>query len=92
MTADKEGSAARLSVNGKELTLPMVEGTDGEGAIDVSRLRAETGLVAFDPGYGNTADERSARPPPYRITSAIALMRSPASDVTTVAPTMRPFR
>ena len=38
----------------------MVEGTDGEGAIDVSRLRAETGLVAFDPGYGNTAETRSS--------------------------------
>ena len=60
MTADKEDSAARLNVNGKKLTLPMVEGTDGEGAIDVSRLRAETGLVAFDPGYGNTAEARSS--------------------------------
>ncbi len=66
MSADKEAIAARLSVNGKELALPMVEGTDGESAIDVSRLRAETGLVAFDPGYGNTAETRELHHPARR--------------------------
>ena len=38
----------------KEFTLPLVVGTEGEKAIDISRLRQETGLITLDTGYGNT--------------------------------------
>ena len=49
-----------LRVDGKEYQLPLVQGTEGERAIDISRLRAETGLITLDPGYGNTGSCESA--------------------------------
>ena len=45
---------AKLTVEGHELDLPVVEGTEGEKAIDVTSLRKETGIITLDPGYGNT--------------------------------------
>ena len=57
-------STAKLSltVDGKEhnLELPIVVGSEGEVGIDTKRLRAETGVVALDPGFGNTASCTSA--------------------------------
>ncbi len=38
----------------KEHRLPVIEGTEGEKAIDISALRRETGLITLDPGYANT--------------------------------------
>jgi citrate synthase len=45
---------ATLTVDGKEIRLPMITGTEGEKAIDISKLRAETGLITLDVGYANT--------------------------------------
>jgi len=44
----------KLIYDGKELELPVIEGSEGERAIDISELRATTGLITLDPGYGNT--------------------------------------
>ena len=38
----------------KEIQLPLVVGTEGEKAVDISKLRQETGLITLDTGYGNT--------------------------------------
>ena len=46
---------AILSYNGKTYELPVVTGSLGEGAIDISRLRHESGLVTLDYGFANTA-------------------------------------
>jgi citrate synthase len=46
---------AELTIDGITYTLPIVEGTEGERAIDITRLRNMTGLTALDPAYGNTA-------------------------------------
>jgi citrate synthase len=45
-----------LNIGGKEqsIDLPVVIGTEGEVAVDIQQLRAKTGVVALDPGYGNT--------------------------------------
>jgi len=43
-----------LTYEGKEIQLPLITGSEGESAIDISRLRAETGLITMDPGYANT--------------------------------------
>jgi len=48
-------NTADLTIDGKHYELPIVEGTEGERAIDITRLRALTGLTALDPAYGNTA-------------------------------------
>jgi citrate synthase len=45
---------AKLELDGKIYSLPTVEGSEGEKAIDVSSLRATTGYITLDDGYGNT--------------------------------------
>lgn len=45
---------AKLVIDGKTYELPIITGTEGEKAIDISRLRQETGLITLDPGYANT--------------------------------------
>ncbi len=44
----------------QEFVLPVVEGTEGERAIDISRLRSDTGLITLDEGFVNTGRTRSA--------------------------------
>src|SRR5262245_54514402 len=45
---------ASLKVDDKEYPLPVMEGTEGEKAIDTRALRTASGYIAFDQGYGNT--------------------------------------
>jgi len=45
---------AKLSIEGREFELPVVEGSEGEKGLDISALRKETGYITLDPGYGNT--------------------------------------
>ena len=51
---------ARLSLDGKELEVPVVVGTEGEVGLDIAQLRAKSGAITFDPGYGNTGACESA--------------------------------
>jgi len=51
---------ATLTIDGKALELPVIEGTEGELAIDISQLRAQTGYITYDPGFGNTGSCQSA--------------------------------
>jgi citrate synthase len=51
---------ARLILDGKELELPVVVGTEKEVGIDIGQLRAKSGAITFDPGYGNTGACESA--------------------------------
>ena len=44
----------KLVYGNQEYELPIVEGSEGEKAIDISRLRATTGLITLDSGYANT--------------------------------------
>ncbi len=48
------GSTGKLELEGRTIDLPIVIGSGGEKAIDISRLRAETGYVTLDPGFVNT--------------------------------------
>ncbi|HTB80191.1 MAG TPA: citrate synthase [Opitutaceae bacterium] len=43
-----------LKLPAKEITLPVMVGSEGEHAIDTRKLRAETGYICYDQGYGNT--------------------------------------
>jgi citrate synthase len=45
---------ARLRIGEKNLELPIVVGTENEKAVDISQLRAQTGLITLDEGYVNT--------------------------------------
>ncbi|MBF0259222.1 MAG: citrate synthase [Desulfamplus sp.] len=51
---------ATLLIDGKEYKLPVIVGTEGEKAIDIRKLRQETGHITFDPGFGNTGSCQSA--------------------------------
>ncbi len=53
-------STARLIIDGKTFELPVIEGTEGERALDISDLRKETGLITLDPGYANTGSCESS--------------------------------
>jgi len=45
---------ATINLNGKTYELPVIEGSEGEVAIDISTFRAQSGAITFDNGYGNT--------------------------------------
>lgn len=45
---------AEIKIDGKTHKLPVVTGTKGEKGIDISNLRAESGYITLDNGYGNT--------------------------------------
>ena len=40
--------------DGQTVELPVMTGTENENAIDISKLRSQTGHITMDPGYGNT--------------------------------------
>jgi citrate synthase len=46
---------ASLKLGDKEYPLPVIQGTEGENAVDTRQLRTASGYVAYDQGYGNTA-------------------------------------
>ncbi len=51
---------ASLVVGDKTYALPIIEGTEGEKAIDISKLRDQTGFVTLDIGYKNTGATQSS--------------------------------
>lgn len=51
---------AQLKIGDKTYELPVIEGTEGEKAIDISKLRDQSGYITLDIGYKNTGATRSA--------------------------------
>ncbi|SEP34130.1 citrate synthase [Mucilaginibacter sp. OK283] len=51
---------AQLKIGDKTFELPVIEGTEGEKAIDISKLRDQSGYVTLDIGYKNTGATKSA--------------------------------
>ena len=51
---------ATLILGEDRYEFPIVTGTEAEKAIDISSLRATTGHITLDPGYGNTGSCESA--------------------------------
>jgi citrate synthase len=49
----------KLTYQGKTYEFPVLEGTCGEKAVDISSLRNTTGLITFDPGYMSTGSCQS---------------------------------
>src|ERR1700752_2518843 len=54
------GEAVNLQVDGKQVELPVITGSEGERGIDISKLRAQTGCITLDEGYVNTGATTSA--------------------------------
>ena len=55
--ADKQ---AQLTVGGKDVVLPVLEGTTGPDVVDIRKLYGESGMFTYDPGYTSTASCESA--------------------------------
>mgnify|MGYP001124598298 FL=1 len=51
--------SAQLIVDGNVYTLPVIESTTGEQAIDIRSLLRETGLITLDSGFMNTGSCQS---------------------------------
>ena len=51
---------AILTIGDQRIELPILEGTEGERAVDITKLRDQTGLITYDPSLGNTGVCRSA--------------------------------
>ena len=51
---------ARLEIRGNTVELPIVEGSEGELGLDISKLRAQSKTITLDPGYVNTGACTSA--------------------------------
>src|ERR1700689_2444981 len=47
-------TTATLKIDQKEYPLPIIVGSEGEKAIDTRKLRADSGYICYDQGYGNT--------------------------------------
>jgi len=50
---------AQLKLGDKTYDFPVIEGSEGEKAIDISKLRDQTGYVTLDVGYKNTGATKS---------------------------------
>jgi len=53
------GETAQLKIADIIVELPIVVGSEGEKAVDISKLRSETGYITLDHGYGNTGSCQS---------------------------------
>lgn len=51
---------AQLKIGDKTYDLPVIEGTENEKALDISKLRDLTGYITLDIGYKNTGATKSA--------------------------------
>ena len=51
---------AELRIGDQSFQLPVIEGSEGERAVDITKLRAESGYITLDPGYANSGSCQSA--------------------------------
>ncbi len=49
----------KIILEGKEYEYPVIVGTENEKAIDIRKLRADSGYISFDDGYANTGSCKS---------------------------------
>lgn len=49
----------KLTYNNKTFEFPLVKGSQDEYGVDITKLRAQTGLITLDPGFKNTGSCQS---------------------------------
>jgi citrate synthase len=52
--------SAQLRIGDESIELPIIEGSEGERALDIRDLRARTGYITMDPGYANSGSCQSS--------------------------------
>ena len=50
---------AKLNINNSELNLDLIQGSESEVGIDISKLRVSFNIITLDPGYKNTGSCKS---------------------------------
>ena len=78
---------AVLKWDGKEIELPVVRGTEGECAVDISKLRSQTGLITLDYGFVNTGSTESAI---TFVDGEVGILRYRGYDIDDLAETDHP--
>jgi citrate synthase len=53
-------SQAKLDINGKSVSYPIMKGSTGPDVVDIRKLFGDTGAFTYDPGYKSTASCESA--------------------------------
>jgi citrate synthase len=56
----KMDEIARIELDGKTIEIPVITGSENEKALDISKLRAQTGYITLDRGFKNTGSCMSA--------------------------------
>lgn len=51
---------ATINLDGASYELPVIIGTENEKAVDISKLRDQSGYITLDPGFKNTGATKSA--------------------------------
>ena len=51
----ESAKTATISLNGKDVSLPVLSGTMGPDVVDIRKLPAQADVFTYDPGYGETA-------------------------------------
>ena len=54
------GDQAKLTVGGKDIDLPILQGSVGPDVIDIRKLYGQSGMFTFDPGFTSTGSCESA--------------------------------
>ncbi|MFT4126652.1 MAG: citrate synthase [Gordonia sp. (in: high G+C Gram-positive bacteria)] len=55
-----EPASANFTYPGGEVTLPILQATDGTDSVELGKFLSQTGLTTFDGGFVNTASTKSA--------------------------------
>lgn len=55
-----KNESAKISIADSEIEVSVIEGSENEKAIDISKLRAQTGCVTIDEGFVNTGSTTSS--------------------------------
>ena len=50
----------KVIIEGKTYEFPIIVGSEGEKAFDITQLRQKTGYITMDPGFGNTGSCKSS--------------------------------
>lgn len=58
-SAVSDENIAKLSIDSAEIEIPVVTGTENERALDISKLRGQTGYITVDEGFVNTGSTQS---------------------------------
>ena len=53
-------NSAEIKIDDKSYELPVIQGSEHELAVDISKLRGQSGIITLDPGYKNTGSTTSA--------------------------------